>query len=399
MKRILIAWELGGGMGHVLRAAALARAFDDSGVETAVSLADLADSPHARWPSKCRIFQSARGSRLPRNLSAPATFGELLYRCGYDDGNQLSALVTAWAHLIEIIEPDVVLVDHAPTAQLAARIHGVAVARVGSGFFAPPQDSPTPCYRTWEPVNRERALKAEAVVLGNINAIFKVCGATQSDSLAAALLPDLELLLGEPETDCYQHLRRPGSASYLGYERSAEQGQLPTWPESTSPAVKRLAAYLKGDYQAIESVVAVLRAHHATVAYVWACNESTAHRWTSDHLRISRTPLDLVACARDCDAVICHAGAGTVPIFLQAGKPAFMLPYQAEQRINAMQIRALGAGAFLDPADAQTTFGSALREFLDDESKSAAARALASRFAGSEDAIQAAVRAIQQWRQ
>lgn len=398
MKSILIAWELGGGMGHVMRAAALARAFDDSGVQAAVSLADLADTPHARWPSRCRILQAPRGLRLPRNRSAPATFGELLYSCGYDDGNQLSALVTAWAHLIEIIGPDLVVVDHAPTAQLAARIQGVPVARIGSGFFAPPPVAPTPCYRTWEPVNGERAWRAEALVLANINAIFKVCAEAQCDSLAAAVLPDLELLLGLPETDCYQHLRLPGSVSYLGYERSGAQGQLPTWPEPAPPAVKRLAAYLKGDYQAIESIVGVLREHHATVAYVSACDESTARRWTSEHLSISRTPLDLAACARDCDAVICHAGAGTVPVFLEAGKPAFMLPYQAEQRINAMQIQALGAGAFLDPAAAQTTFRTALQEFLDDERKGVAARALASRFAGGEDAIQVAVRAIQQWR-
>jgi hypothetical protein len=381
-----------------MRAAALARAFDECGVQTAACLADLADSPHTPWPSKCRIFQAPRGSRLPRHLSAPSTFGELLYSCGYDDGNQLSALVTAWDHLIEMIGPEIVLVDHAPTAQLAARINGIAVARVGSGFFAPPPVAPSPRYRTWEAVDGERALRAEAVILANINAIFKVCGVAQSDSIAAALLPDLELLLGRQETDCYQHLRLPGSVTYLGNERSVAHGQRPVWPDSLPPSVKRLAAYLKGDYQAIESIVGVLRDHHSTVAYLSACDESTARRWSSEHLSISRSPLDLVACARDCDAVICHAGAGTVPIFLEAGKPAFMLPYQAEQRINAMQIQALGAGVFLDPAAAQTQFRTELYQFLHDGRKAAAARALGSRFAGGEDAIQVAVRAIRQLR-
>ncbi len=177
MKRVLIAWELGGGMGHVMRAGALARAFEQCSVETVACLADLADSPHTRWPARCRILQAPRGSRLPGHAATPSTFGELLYSCGYDDGNQLSALVTAWDHLLEIFRPDLVVVDHAPTAQLAARINAVTVARIGSGFFAPPPVAPTPCYRTWEPVNRERALRAEALVLANINAIFAVCGA------------------------------------------------------------------------------------------------------------------------------------------------------------------------------------------------------------------------------
>lgn len=396
IQKILIAWELGGGMGHVMRAAALARALDERGVETAVCLADLADTPYARWPASCRILQAPRGSRLPKHFSAPATFGELLYRCGYDDGNQLSALVTAWDHVMEMIQPQMILVDHAPTAQLAARINRLPVARIGSGFFAPPPVAPTPCYRTWEPVDAERAMKAEVFVLANINAIFKVCGTAQSDSIAAALLPDLELLLGQPETDCYQHLRLPGSVTYLGNERSAGHGQLPRWPDVFPPGTKRLAAYLKGDYQAIESILSVLREHHSTVAYLAAGDESTTRRWTSEHLKFSRTPLDLATCARDCDAVLCHAGVGTIPIFLEAGKPAFMLPYQAEQRLNAMQIQALGAGAFMDPAPAATptNFRSALQQFLQDDAKVAAARALAPRFAGGEDAMQAAVRAI-----
>jgi hypothetical protein len=398
MLKVLIAWELGGGMGHVMRAAALARAFEERGVDTTVCLADLADSPHASWPSRCHLFQAPRGSRLPRHFAAPATFGELLYSCGYDDGNQLSALVTAWDHLIETTRPDMVLADHAPAAQLAARVNGVAVARIGSGFFALPPAAPSPCYRTWEPVNGERALRAEAVVLANINAIFKVCGAAPSDSLTAALLPGLELLLGLPETDCYGHLRPPGSVVYLGNERGTAHGQLPKWPARIAPTVKRLAAYLKSDYQAIESILSVLRDQHSTVAYLSGCDDVTARRWTSANLTISRTPLDLVACARECDAVICHAGAGTVPIFLEAGKPAFMLPYQAEQRINAMQVQALGAGTFLDPVAAHKTFPVALHDFLRDERKTAAARALASQFAGTEDAIQVAVRAIERWR-
>jgi hypothetical protein len=394
MKRVLIAWELGGGMGHVMRAGALARAFEQCSVETVACLADLADSPHTRWPARCRILQAPRGSRLPGHAATPSTFGELLYSCGYDDGNQLSALVTAWDHLLEIFRPDLVVVDHAPTAQLAARINAVTVARIGSGFFAPPPVAPTPCYRTWEPVNRERALRAEALVLANINAIFAVCGVAPSDSIAAALRPDLELLLGREETDCYRHLRLAGSVTYLGNERSAAHGQPPTWPESLPPPVKRIAAYLKGDYQAIESVIGVLRHHHATVAYVSGCDDARAHRWSSEHLRISRAPLDLHACARGCDAVLCHAGAGTVPLFLEAGKPAFMLPYQAEQRLNAMQVQALGVGAFLDPGAVPGSFEDALDHFLNDAGKSAAARTLAARFAGGEDAIQAAVRAI-----
>jgi len=395
MKRILIAWELGGGMGHVMRAAALARSFDEGGIEIAVCLADLADSPFARWPASCRIFQAPRGSRLPKTFSGPATFAELLYSCGYDDGNQLSALVTAWDHLLEIIAPDIVLVDHAPTAQLAARINGLAVARIGSGFFAPPPVAPCPCYRSWEPVDLDRAVRAEELVLANISAIFSVRGASRPDSLAASLAPDLELLLGDPETDCYRDQRVSGSVTYLGNERSSATGPSPKWPDAAPPSAKRLFAYLKGDYQSIESVVGVLREHHSTVAYVSGCDESTARRWTSETLTISRTPLDMNRCARECDAVVCHAGAGTVPLFLEAGKPAFMLPYQAEQRINAMQIQALGAGAFLDPAAAKTTFQQELQLFLQDKRKTAAAQAFASQYTAREDAIRIAVRAIE----
>ncbi len=397
MKRILIAWELGGGLGHLMRAAAFTRAWAAQGVRTAVCLAELADSPWASWAADAWIFQSPLGSRKPPNFAGPANFGELLYGCGYHDGNQLSALVTAWNHLLEMLEPQLLLADHAPAAQLAARIYGIPTVRVGSGFFAPPPGLTTPRYRTWEPASVERMQASEARVLANINAILVACGVAPADSLAAALRPDLDLLLGWPETDCYAGSRASGSVTYIGHERAGAAGARPSWPESTVPGSRRIVAYLKGDYQGIEVVMRGLRAGHSTLAYVSNCAESQAQRWSSDQLRISPTPLDLKACAAECDVAICHAGAGTLPVLLEAGKPVLMLPYQAEQMINAKQIEALGAGLALDPAQAASGFASSLRRFLADERPAAAARMLAVRWAGGDDAVTTGVRTIGQW--
>jgi len=391
-RTILIAWELGGGLGHLMRAAALARQLSSAGMRTTVCLADVTDTPWTEWPADTQILPAPRATRLPPHFVAPATFGELLYGCGYHDRGQLSAIITSWLHLLELIEPAVVIADHAPAAQLAARIHGVGTVRVGTGFFAPPV--PEARFRTWEAVNPDRIRTTEAIVLGHINAIFDACGTPAAATLVDALRPARDLIAGWPETDCYAALRSPGEVTYLGHERARTSGSAPNPPALWSSADRRVVAYLRGDYQSLEPILESLSERHATLAYLSNIDAALAGRFANERLTLTPAPFDLAAYAATCDALICHAGAGTMPAFIEAGVPVLMLPYQAEQRSNAECIVRLGAGLLLDPKSARATFASTLEQVLGDQRYARAARALAQRWTGHVDGIATAARLI-----
>ena len=392
MKTVLIAWELGSGLGHVMRASAFAEQFAQRGFRVVVCLRELADCAVARWPQDISLLQSPMASRLP-GLTAPANYGEILFASGYHDGNQLSALIASWSHLIELVDPAVIITDHAPTAHLAARLCGVAVVRIGTGFFAPPPQSPTPRFRTWHAVDHERMAAAEARVLQTVNEMQKLFAEPLATSLSAALVPDLDLIAGWPELDCYAHYRPQGSVTYIGNERIVAQSAPPS-PPANGHGKKRIAAYLKGGYGALEPVLRALGSGYSTIAYVTSLHQEMRGRWSSDSLWFSPEPLNMIALAQSCDLLVCHAGAGTAPLFLEAGKPVLLLPYQAEQRTNADKIVATGAGLSIDESLVEASFATQLGHLTAVPDFTDAAQVLAQRWSGSADAVATATAEI-----
>ena len=384
--KVLIGWELGGGLGHTMRAAALAREFARHGWQAVVCLRDLAGAALAQWPEDVSLLQSPLAHK-GSGLANPASYGEILHGCGYHDGNQLSALVTSWSHLIELSGARLALADHAPTLQLAARVSELPQGRIGTGFFAPPLSARTPCFRTWEAADADRMAQTEAQVLLAVNALLDACGVPPAASLAEALAPDLELIASSPELDCHASLRAAGSAVYIGNEAVGAKGALPAWP---GRGRKRVAAYLKADYAGLDAVLDAMR-DCAALVYVAGAQPGMLHARRSESMTLTGTPLDLAALANDCDAFVCHGGVGAAPHFLQAGKPVLLLPYQAEQRVNAAAIAATGAGLRLDPGAAERECREALCRLLDEPGFTQAAGDLAARWAGKGDAMEQAV--------
>jgi UDP:flavonoid glycosyltransferase YjiC (YdhE family) len=75
-----------------------------------------------------------------------------------------------------------------------------------------------------------------------------------------------------------------------------------------------------------------------------------------------------------CDAVVSHAGSGTVIDTLAAGLPSVLLPIGADQPANAERCEALGAGIVLDPLSATPAeIGAAVWAVLEEPSYRAAA--------------------------
>lgn len=386
MKTILIGWELGEGLGHVMRLAAFARALAAPDVRVVAALADLSDCARVTWPRDIVIVAAPQPRKFPLGFAHPSSYAELLFGAGYNDLNQVAGLLTGWFNLLDLTQADVVLADHAPAAHLAARLLDIPVARVGTGFFAPPPLPLTPTYRDWGEIDTARAPAIERHVLSGINAALTASGGTPASSLSTALRPDAELIASWPEFDCYAHLRPPGSAVYIGNENVGTTGIAPQWP-ALHPPRKRIVAYLKGDYAALPGVLATLRATYDAVAYVSGLRSEDRQRFAGDGLWLAEEPMDLSIAAEQCDALICHAGAGTAPQFLAAGKPVLLLPYSAEQRVNAARIAATGAGRYVLEADVRTNFAELLEDFCATPQLSENARKLASDWAGREDAV------------
>ena len=143
MSRFLLAWELGGGLGHTIRFKRLTIELEKRG--EAVSVA-LPHSYHANQlgldPSRIHMVPEwpglGRGRANPMEPSA-ITHGEMLASTIFGPEEEIASHVGAWRDVFARAKPDVVIADYAPGAVLAARGH-LPLVNIGDGYTLPPAD-------------------------------------------------------------------------------------------------------------------------------------------------------------------------------------------------------------------------------------------------------------------
>src|SRR4051812_21416649 len=122
MATILFAWELGGGLGHLMQMRPLAEALAGRGHRVHVALRHLCRSAGQVFGrAGVRFHQAPFRSRGQLRFRRTPSFAHLLANVGFGDKYELFPVASAWRHLLESVAPDVVLFDHSPTALLASR--------------------------------------------------------------------------------------------------------------------------------------------------------------------------------------------------------------------------------------------------------------------------------------
>ena len=382
MARFLLAWEIGGGLGHLVPLAQVAQPLVQRGHEVHFVLRDLAAARStlgalAASP-RVRLWQAPLW-QLPYRAQQPsASYAELLFHAGYLDAQRLHGLVQGWQSLLDAIDPDLLLADHAPTALLAARGRPLRRAHIGNGFFQPPAVQPLPSFREWEPIDAQRLADTEARALATCNAVLTAGGRGPMAALHELLAADEDFLLTWPELDPYGHgpQGRPG-AHYWGPLPAREQGEPARWPAGSEPA---LFAYLKGDYASLETVLQQLaQAPCRTLVHVSGLSVAQRQRHANDRLCFSEGAVSMASAMSQASAVLCHAGAGTLHAALRAGLPMLLLPMHVEQLLQARRVHAAGAGEVLIGADVGGRFLPTLARVLGDSGLRQRAQALADR--------------------
>lgn len=383
MAKFALAWELGGGLGHVMRLHGLAEALLARGHQVSVALRDLHQASHFLSLPGAALFQAPVAPTY-RAAWQPASYADILAAAGWGDSDRLAIHLSAWRNLLQTLEPDVVVADHSPSALLTAQWLGMRTVNWGLGFFIPPRTSPFPVYRNWENVDLRAVHGREQGVLACANAAATRIGMPAVESLAQVVAADREFLSTWREFDHYPG--RNGSPEYLGPNYRIDQGCSVAWPTGSE---LRVLAYLKPEYpwgeqllQALEAIGAV-----AVVAIPGANATATAAR-SRPRLQVIAQAVRLDRLLEQADLVICHAGEGTLAPTLLAGKPVLMLPMTAEQFILGQRVLALGAGRMIAGEQQCPDFAATLSGLTSQPDCRSAARAFAQRYAGHDSAGQ-----------
>jgi hypothetical protein len=314
---------------------------------------------------------------LPTLSGAPpsASYAEILFRAGFLDASALTGVVRAWRALFQLVQPDMILIDHAPTALLAARGQAFRKVLIGNGFFVPPRVSPMPAFRTWQKIEPRRLAESEARALSVANQVLQHLNAPPMSMLADLFDVDENILDAWPELD---HYPQRGPARYWGPAFALDASAAPHWPSGEG---KQIFAYLKADYRYLDAVLQALRAAPCRVLVFMArATPAIIGKYQSATLAMVAEPVNMEAVRRAADVVVCHAGIGTAAACLLAGKPLLLLPVFAEGYMLGDCVARLGAGINVPYLDKVPDYKKALTRLLKESSFTEQAQAFAHKY-------------------
>ena len=377
MALALFAWELGGDYGHLARLLPVAQALKARGHEAIFAVRDLLGAEAILAPHGVRAFQAPLWLGQVTNLPDPISYPEMLMRFGFLNARALTGICRAWRNLVDLLQPDLLVLDHAPTALLATR--GLALPRInfGDGFCIPPVARPVPHFRWWQRENLVRLQDSEQHALAAANQVLQTLDAPPMVGMADLQQCDDTLFCTFSELD---HYAERGTQDYLGPIYSLGQGVSMPWSgEGPAP---RVFAYLKAGYAGLDAVLAALHGAQARVlVHVPGAARQTVARYRSARMAFSTDPLDMAQMAAECDLALCHGGAGTTAAMLLAGKPLVLFPMHMEQIMTGRRLAALGAAVSVTP-DAVGQLPRLLKKAQADPTLAAAAQAFAKQHAG-----------------
>ncbi len=382
MAHIHFAWELGGGLGHAGRLKPLAQEAMRRGHRVSLSLRDLVHTESLLRDLEAPRLQAPVWLHKVHGVPDPqVSLAEILLTCGYLDADALQGLFVGWRALLQQLRPDLLVADYAPTAMLAARSLGLLCTSVGIGFFIPPDASPLPSLRDWEPVQARRLANSDAQVLRAANTVLTRVGASPLARAAQLLHGDVPLVLTWPELDHYARTQLPACQRWWGPSMLPHAGLAPTWPQGDGPQV---FAYLKADHpDHVLALRALVKLGCRTVCYMADVAAGRPPPVTSPLIHYTRGPVDLGLTLPDSALCICHAGEATLAQALLRGVPLLLMPTQAEQFLIARRVSQSGAGINAAERVRPLDYGALIGGMLDESSSYlAAARAFAQRYAG-----------------
>ena len=367
-------WELGGGYGHLAPLLSLAGPLRDEGHTLMFAARDLTAAEAVLGDSGVPYFQ-APANFAPRQGLKLHSYAQILSQTAFDDADEVLARARAWRALYALLAPDILVCDHSPTALLAARGLPLRCVTTGNGFVIPPDVSPLPELRAWDPAPREELERDEARTLDIANAALRALKAPPLIRLAQLFTDAAPALLTLRELDNYAEQRR--DADYWGVP-PGPPGAEPRWPEGDG---KRIFVYGQ-PFEALPQVLTDLGdSGYRSLVYVPRLPPEERRRLQGPRLRFADALLDMSMVSAQCDCALMTNGHGNTAAMLLAGKPMLLVPQHLEMLLIAKTVEKRGAG--LTAAATQPgVLRNRLRRLLEEKNFAHEARAVAESYRG-----------------
>ena len=353
-RTVLFSWELGGGFGHANSLLRVARALAVDGHRPVFAVREAVVS----WPIMRDIpfpvLPIPVWSEPPPPGFLAASFADILGTHGYASERTLLPLLRQWDGILDVVRPDLAVLDYAPTLALAAAGR-VPVLDIGSGFCQPPAHLPSfPRYLPNQP--DPAPTYAEADLLAAIRASQAARGRPAPDTVPGITAGAESFVTTVSELDPFCEVRGRPTAGPL---------VLPT--SSGEPAPRRFFAYLSAPVASTEPALTLLAtAGFEGEAYVRGSTAEQRDRLRGRGLTVHDAPPPMSEVLSRVRAVAHQGGLGITTEALMAGRPQLLFPEHLEHQLNASAVHRLGVAHYLSGTYPASDVTEGMRQLLDD---------------------------------
>ena len=337
MARILFAWEMGEGMGHLVPLKPVLERIVARGHELVVAAVDLRSARSALGHIASAFVQAPKvvDRQYPLGRLAEGA-ADLLELNGFCDPSMLRGRHHVWLQLAALYRPDLVLAEHSPGALLMARTLGIPAIHAGTGFTLPPENEPI----LFAGANPEENQRREASVVERFNSLIAAGGGRPLGALHE-LYNDLaaRFLLTFEELD---QLGPREGVTYLGADVPAA-GEPPQWAGEG----KRVFAYLKPRQDLEAFLVAISRLELSLLMVPDRVDPALTDRFNGGNIRIVKQRFNMREVVSQADLLVFNGNHGTACAGLTGGVPMLAFPLHQEQEACTRRITASGLGAGL----------------------------------------------------
>ncbi len=378
MAKVLICWELGANLGHVTRQVPVAARLREAGHEVLFAVRELANASAVLGRRGFRFVQAPIHAGRVRFPRPPVNYSELLLAEGYGMPSALLSQVSAWHSLFDLFGAEAVIVDHAPTALLAAHARDLPRVQVACGFAVPPATNPFPRIRPSKNVSDAQLAKSDEIVSRSINAcLARLPGARPIGHVSDLFRAAPACLATFAEID---HYGAREDTEYAGALFGAAEGPRVQWKSKDDAHV---FAYLQNGTAGLKNMLTALgRSRAEVICAIPGIPERTARELSRRRLRVLHHPVPLQPLLEDAQVVLCHGGSGTSAQALLNGVPLMALPASIEQLLQARCYQRMGAGIAVGSKRTVEILSSALDKLLTESTYSEKAAAFASKYRG-----------------
>jgi len=339
-KRVLLAWELGAGRGHLLILGWIADALRVRGYEPIFALQRLDGVETIRESiGSAEIYQAPVWPGLldPSAFHAPGkavSFGDVIGGLGLSSPVAVEGMLRAWDRLIARIAPDAIVADFAPACLMAARGR-VPTLAVGDGFTLPPMN-----LERFPAIDNEGGERKfdETELLSAANGTLRKIGRAELKFLPDIFAADRSRASSFTELDPYRNERNEALAAPW----------VPEWDISVPMSRDEVFGYfsvatdVRGT--ALAALAFVSRAGVPVRVYIPQLNAEAAKWLAESNIQAEKTAIPFDKIQRRARLVVSLGSFGFVSCALAAGIPQIVVPLGIAKSATGMAIDRLGVG-------------------------------------------------------